>query len=191
MGDIILKNRLNVETTYSNIETMAVPTPNGGTAILRRDGIIPSGSLNIISNGTYDVTDKASAVVNVPTISPQSIYAEGSSPASVPSNYSIYNFLTEWDPSSLQISKQVSLIVDIAALRLSIEQVELVYGGCDKDNGTIFFGGYSSILDISAAAVMTFDDANKTLTLTEATMHGTDISSNISAFRWRLNIFDV
>ena len=45
--------------------TKATAFINGGLAVAYTDPVTPTGSLTIDSNGTYDVTDKASAIVNV------------------------------------------------------------------------------------------------------------------------------
>lgn len=50
-------------TTVS--DTRAEVFINDGLAVEYTEPITPSGSVTITENGTYDVTDKASAVVNV------------------------------------------------------------------------------------------------------------------------------
>lgn len=45
--------------------TKATAFISGGLAVEYTEPVEPSGSINIAANGTYDVTDKASAVVNV------------------------------------------------------------------------------------------------------------------------------
>lgn len=57
------------ETDYTGVSTVQLPTTDGGTATFKdADEItIPTGSKTITSNGTHDVTEFASAVVEVPT----------------------------------------------------------------------------------------------------------------------------
>lgn len=49
---------------YNGVDSVKIPTQAGGTA----DFIIPQGTKNITVNGTHDVKNVASAVVNVPTL---------------------------------------------------------------------------------------------------------------------------
>lgn len=52
--------------------TAKIPAQNFSSEIasISSGGITPSGSISITSNGTYDVTTKATAVVSVPTPTP-------------------------------------------------------------------------------------------------------------------------
>lgn len=56
-------------TNYNGVSTVQLPTSSGGTATFKDTDEIttPSGSKTITTNGTHDVTNFASAVVNVPT----------------------------------------------------------------------------------------------------------------------------
>lgn len=57
------------DTDYNGVSTVQLPTTSGGTATFKDTDEIktPSGSTTITENGTHDVTNFASAIVNVPT----------------------------------------------------------------------------------------------------------------------------
>lgn len=57
------------ETEYSGVSTVQLPTTDGGTASFKdTDEIVtPSGTKTITENGTFDVANFASALVNVAT----------------------------------------------------------------------------------------------------------------------------
>lgn len=54
---------------YNGVSTVQLPTTSGGTATFKDTDEIktPSGSITITMNGTHDVTNFESAIVNVPT----------------------------------------------------------------------------------------------------------------------------
>lgn len=61
MSDIVIN-----DVTYKGIESITVNKATGGTAKYT-EGERPSGTINLTTNGTHDVTNYASAVVNIPS----------------------------------------------------------------------------------------------------------------------------
>ena len=67
--------------TYSGVSIVSLPT-SSGTATFKDEGeiTVPSGSINIASNGSYDVTNYASAVVAVPVNTEPSLQEKSITP---------------------------------------------------------------------------------------------------------------
>lgn len=75
------KNVIINGTTYSGISKVSVPVSGGKASFRDEDEITtPSGSKSITANGTYDVTNYAYAVVNVPTDADPSLQEKSATP---------------------------------------------------------------------------------------------------------------
>lgn len=76
------KNVIINNTTYNGVSEVSLPI-SGGTALFRDQDEIttPSGSKSITANGEYDVTEYASAIVNVPMEADPNLQEKTATPA--------------------------------------------------------------------------------------------------------------
>lgn len=118
-----------------------------GDAIRSIEGIVPAGTLEIDSNGTYDVTEYAEAVVDVPDPVVTSLTVTEDGTYEVPSGVDGYN--------------PVTVNTGIDALRSEIESAVAV-SGCDPlVEGLTALTTYAN--EVTGASDTTLSDAVETL----------------------------
>ena len=129
-------------------------------------GVTPSGSISISANGTYDVTDKAQAVVNVgasPTLIPKTITQNGTYNASG-DNADGYSAVTVAVPVGSNISRCYQVTLDSDAMGA---QVVFNPDG-DPDiaahrNDSSFVAGFMALFNIAASSTRALIASNNVI----------------------------
>ena len=146
---------VNADPDYSGLSQVTVEA-------IPDDYIIPSGALEITANGTYDVTDKASAVVAVPASGGAGLNIEYSQTA--PTDTSKL-WIKSAEPASIEFSQNPEQQVQgLTVLDQSIPSG--AYGtNCAAVGTKIYLFG-----DENSSAIQEFDTESKTITTLSATL---------------------
>ena len=146
---------VNADPDYSGLSQVTVEA-------IPDDYIIPSGALEITANGTYDVTDKASAVVAVPTSGGAGLNIEYSQTA--PTDTSKL-WIKSTEPASIEFSQNPEQQVQgLTVLDETISAGNLGINCAAVGTKIYLFGGDSYV------AIREFDIETKTITTLSATL---------------------